>query len=86
MAGAVINVQPVCVFKMEDEAGAEEEVIAVRMPKLTLLAMWPCCGELNGFTGSHAAADPAFLGNTVRISNPASEGELWSSGGMWQKV
>ena len=33
--GAVINVRPVGVLKMRDEAGGDEKVIAVPMPKLT---------------------------------------------------
>ena len=33
--GAVINVRPVGVLKMEDEAGGDEKVIAVPAPKLT---------------------------------------------------
>ena len=33
--GAVINVRPVGVLKMEDEAGADEKVIAVPVHKLT---------------------------------------------------
>ena len=35
IAGAVINVRPVGVLKMKDEAGGDEKVIAVPMPKLT---------------------------------------------------
>ena len=35
VAGAVINVRPVGVLKMEDEAGGDEKVIAVPVPKLT---------------------------------------------------
>ena len=33
--GAVINVRPVGVLKMQDEAGGDEKIIAVPMPKLT---------------------------------------------------
>jgi inorganic pyrophosphatase len=33
--GAVINVRPVGVLRMEDEAGGDEKVIAVPVPKLT---------------------------------------------------
>jgi inorganic pyrophosphatase len=33
--GAVINVRPVGVLKMQDEAGGDEKVIAVPVPKLT---------------------------------------------------
>ena len=33
--GAVINVRPIGVLKMEDEAGGDEKVIAVPAPKLT---------------------------------------------------
>jgi inorganic pyrophosphatase len=35
MPGAVINVRPVGVLKMQDEAGGDEKVIAVPVPKLT---------------------------------------------------
>jgi len=33
--GAVINVRPVGVFKMEDDKGGDEKIIAVPVPKLT---------------------------------------------------
>ena len=33
--GAVINVRPIGVFKMEDDAGLDEKIIAVPVPKLT---------------------------------------------------
>jgi len=33
--GAVINVRPVGVFKMEDQAGGDEKIIAVPVPRLT---------------------------------------------------
>ena len=33
--GAIINVRPVGVLKMQDEAGGDEKVIAVPVPKLT---------------------------------------------------
>ena len=33
--GAVINVRPVGVLRMEDEAGGDEKIIAVPVPKLT---------------------------------------------------
>jgi inorganic pyrophosphatase len=35
MPGAVINVRPVGVLKMQDEAGGDEKIIAVPAPKLT---------------------------------------------------
>jgi inorganic pyrophosphatase len=35
VAGAVINVRPVGVLKMMDEAGADEKIIAVPSPRLT---------------------------------------------------
>src|SRR5215213_7581476 len=35
LPGAVINVRPVGVLKMQDEAGGDEKVIAVPVPKLT---------------------------------------------------
>src|ERR671939_1299871 len=34
--GAVINVRPVGVLKMQDEAGGDEKIVAVPSPKLTL--------------------------------------------------
>ncbi|HYZ34393.1 MAG TPA: inorganic diphosphatase [Crenalkalicoccus sp.] len=33
--GAVINVRPIGVFKMEDDGGGDEKIIAVPVPKLT---------------------------------------------------
>src|ERR1700733_14473575 len=33
--GAVINVRPIGVFKMEDQAGGDEKIIAVPVPRLT---------------------------------------------------
>jgi inorganic pyrophosphatase len=33
--GAVINVRPIGVFKMQDDAGGDEKIIAVPTPKLT---------------------------------------------------
>lgn len=33
--GAVINVRPIGVFKMEDDGGIDEKIIAVPVPKLT---------------------------------------------------
>jgi inorganic pyrophosphatase len=35
VAGAVINVRPIGVLKMEDDAGGDEKIIAVPSPKLT---------------------------------------------------
>jgi inorganic pyrophosphatase len=35
LPGAVINVRPIGVFKMEDDSGHDEKIIAVPMPKLT---------------------------------------------------
>ena len=35
IAGAVINVRPIGVLKMEDEAGGDEKIIAVPSPKVT---------------------------------------------------
>ena len=34
--GAVINVRPIGVLKMDDEGGGDEKIIAVPMPKLTM--------------------------------------------------
>jgi inorganic pyrophosphatase len=33
--GAVINVRPIGVFKMEDDGGIDEKIVAVPVPKLT---------------------------------------------------
>jgi inorganic pyrophosphatase len=35
LAGAVINVRPIGVFQMQDDAGIDEKIIAVPTPKLT---------------------------------------------------
>ena len=35
LAGAVINVRPIGVLKMDDESGGDEKIIAVPVPKLT---------------------------------------------------
>ena len=35
LPGAIINVRPIGVLKMEDEAGGDEKIIAVPSPKLT---------------------------------------------------
>lgn len=35
LPGAVINVRPIGVFKMEDDSGIDEKIIAVPSPKLT---------------------------------------------------
>ncbi|HVJ31489.1 MAG TPA: inorganic diphosphatase [Terriglobia bacterium] len=35
VAGAMINVRPIGVLKMEDEAGGDEKILAVPSPKLT---------------------------------------------------
>jgi inorganic pyrophosphatase len=35
IAGAVINVRPIGVLKMEDESGGDEKIVAVPSPKLT---------------------------------------------------
>ena len=34
--GAVINVRPIGVFKMEDDGGIDEKIVAVPVPKLTM--------------------------------------------------
>jgi inorganic pyrophosphatase len=34
--GAIINVRPIGVLKMDDEGGGDEKIIAVPMPKLTM--------------------------------------------------
>ena len=35
LPGAVINVRPIGVFKMEDDGGIDEKIVAVPVPKLT---------------------------------------------------
>ena len=36
LPGAVINVRPIGVLKMDDEAGGDEKIVAVPMPRLTM--------------------------------------------------
>ena len=36
LPGAVINVRPIGVLKMDDEGGGDEKIVAVPMPKLTM--------------------------------------------------
>ena len=36
LPGAVMNVRPIGVLKMDDEAGGDEKIVAVPMPKLTM--------------------------------------------------
>ena len=57
--GAVINVRPVGVLKMEDDGGGDEKIIAVPSPKLTQRYV-----NVHNYTDlpiDHAGADPAFL-------------------------
>src|SRR5215469_7294922 len=56
--GAVINVRPIGVLKMEDEAGGDEKIIAVPVSEVTKRYAHV---TNYGPAGDHAAADPAFL-------------------------
>ena len=57
--GALINVRPIGVLKMEDDGGGDEKIIAVPNAK-TYDAL--CRGEkLHRYAVNHAAADPTFL-------------------------
>ena len=38
--GAVINVRPIGVLKMEDDGGGDEKIIAVPVPKLNGCSLW----------------------------------------------
>ena len=77
--GAVINVRPVGVLKMQDEAGGDEKIIAVPVPKLT--KRYAQVHELHRPAGDHAAADRSTSSSTTRISSPAS-GSRCSAGAM----
>ena len=57
--GAVINVRPIGVLKMDDEGGGDEKIIAVPMPKLTH-ALRPRHRDRR-HAANHDRADPAFL-------------------------
>ncbi len=57
--GAIVNVRPVGVLKMEDDAGGDEKIIAVPVPKLT--KRYAHITELFADAGDHDPADPAFL-------------------------
>ena len=57
--GAVINVRPVGVLKMEDDGGGDEKIIAVPVPKLT--KRYVQRPQLHRPAADHAGADPALL-------------------------
>ena len=57
--GAVINVRPIGVLKMEDDGGGDEKIIAVPTPKLT--KRYAHVHELCRHAGDHAAADRPLL-------------------------
>ena len=57
--GAVINVRPVGVLKMEDESGGDEKIIAVPSPKLT--QRYVNVKNYTDLPRDHARADPALL-------------------------
>ena len=57
--GCVINVRPIGVLVMEDNAGQDEKIIAVPSPKLT--RRYDRRHELHRPADDHAAADRALL-------------------------
>ena len=57
--GAVIAVRPVGVLKMQDEAGGDEKIIAVPVPRLT--RRYENVHELHRPARDHARADRALL-------------------------
>ena len=52
--GAVINVRPIGVLKMEDDGGGDEKIIAVPTPRLT--KRYAACHELHRSAGDHVAS------------------------------
>jgi inorganic pyrophosphatase len=68
--GCVINVRPIGVLVMEDDAGKDEKIIAVPVPKLT--RRYDKVVQPHRPAGDHAPADRALLRRTTRISSPAS--------------
>ena len=68
--GAVINVRPIGVFKMEDDAGLDEKIIAVPVPKLT--KRYAHVNELHRSAGDHARSRSSTSSRTTRISNPGN--------------
>jgi inorganic pyrophosphatase len=65
--GAVINVRPIGVFKMEDDAGLDEKILAVPVPKLTkrYAHVTPICRRSRWRRSSISF-------RTTRISNPGN--------------
>ena len=57
--GAVINVRPIGVLKMIDDAGGDEKILAVPMPKLT--KRYEHVHELHRPAEDHAGAGAALL-------------------------
>ena len=65
--GAVINVRPVGVLKMEDDGGGDEKIIAVPMPKLT-----------KRYLNVHELHRPAARSRWSRSSISSSTTKTWS--------
>ena len=57
--GAVINVRPIGVLKMEDDAGGDEKILAVPTPKLT--KRYEHVAQLHRPAADHARAGAALL-------------------------
>ena len=70
MPGAVINVRPIGVLKMEDDGGGDEKIIAVPIaeahPALRQRE------ELHRPAGDHARSRSSTSSSTTRTSSPAS--------------
>ena len=68
--GCVINVRPIGVLVMEDNAGQDEKVIAVPSPKLT--QRYEKVFNYTDLPGDHAATRSRTSSSTTRIWSPAN--------------
>ena len=65
--GAVINVRPIGVLKMEDDSGGDEKIIAVPSPELT--KRYPQRHQLHRPTRDYPGTDPALLRALQRLGS-----------------
>ena len=68
--GAVINVRPIGVLKMEDDAGGDEKILAVPVPKLT--KRYERAMNYTDLPRDHAASRCSTSSSTTRTWSPAS--------------
>ena len=68
--GAVINVRPIGVLKMEDDGGGDEKIIAVPVPKLT--KRYEHVHNYTDLPQITLRADRSTSSSTTRTWSPAS--------------